>query len=228
MSIVITDDKNYSGISAAIREKNGTQKQYKPSEMADAIKAIPSAEELQSMMNSIVNGSVESIVIGEGVNTIRQACFSSLKYLTTVAFPASPITIGASAFNGCSNLKRVTMPNVTSIAYGAFKDCKSLTDVLFPETLTSINSMAFYNCSSLTLIDGFPSRLIFIGDSAFSGCTSLTSVTFHSKPTSTIYGNIFRNCLNLTILNVPWAEGEVANAPWGATNATINYNYTGE
>jgi hypothetical protein len=27
---------------------------------------------------------------------------------------------------------------------------------------------------------------------------------------------------------VPWAEGAVANAPWGATNATINYNYTGE
>lgn len=26
---------------------------------------------------------------------------------------------------------------------------------------------------------------------------------------------------------VPWAEGAVTNAPWGATNATINYNYTG-
>ena len=38
----------------------------------------------------------------------------------------------------------------------------------------------------------------------------------------------FKNCTALTTINVPWSEGEVASAPWGATNATINYNYTGE
>jgi hypothetical protein len=30
---------------------------------------------------------------------------------------------------------------------------------------------------------------------------------------------------NLMTINVPWSEGEVINAPWGASNATINYNY---
>jgi hypothetical protein len=38
----------------------------------------------------------------------------------------------------------------------------------------------------------------------------------------------FSGCANITTINVPWAEGAVENAPWGATNATINYNYTGE
>ena len=38
---------------------------------------------------------------------------------------------------------------------------------------------------------------------------------------------ILFGCTNLTTINVPWAEGAVAGAPWGATNATINYNYTG-
>lgn len=39
-------------------------------------------------------------------------------------------------------------------------------------------------------------------------------------------GNIiFNGCTNLTDIKVPWAEGEVAGAPWGATNATITYNY---
>ena len=33
---------------------------------------------------------------------------------------------------------------------------------------------------------------------------------------------------NLTTINVPWLEGEVANALWEVTNATINYNYTSE
>ena len=48
------------------------------------------------------------------------------------------------------------------------------------------------------------------------------------KIDETIASTTFTSCANLTTINVPWAEaeGEVANAPWGATNATINYNYT--
>ena len=38
----------------------------------------------------------------------------------------------------------------------------------------------------------------------------------------------FTGCDKLTTINVPWSEGEVANAPWGATNAVINYDYKGD
>jgi hypothetical protein len=54
----------------------------------------------------------------------------------------------------------------------------------------------------------------------------LETVTFEGKPTS-IDSSAFTSCSKLTAINVPWAEGEVANAPWSASNATINYNYTG-
>ena len=37
--------------------------------------------------------------------------------------------------------------------------------------------------------------------------------------------NAFSNCASLQTINVSWGEGEVANAPWGAPKATINYNY---
>lgn len=40
MSKVLTDNKHYTDIAAAIREKNGTDDKYKPAEMADAIAAI--------------------------------------------------------------------------------------------------------------------------------------------------------------------------------------------
>ena len=36
---------------------------------------------------------------------------------------------------------------------------------------------------------------------------------------------MFNNCLNLKTINVPWGENIFGGAPWGATNATINYNY---
>ena len=49
-------------------------------------------------------------------------------------------------------------------------------------------------------------------------------LTFQGTP-ETISKTAFSGCSNLTTINAPWAEGAVANAPWGATNATINYNY---
>lgn len=53
-----------------------------------------------------------------------------------------------------------------------------------------------------------------------------TDVEWPEELTS-IGGNAFLNCTGLATINVPWAEGEVSGAPWGATKATINYNYTG-
>lgn len=61
-------------------------------------------------------------------------------------------------------------------------------------------------------------------NSAFYYCINLTSITFEGTPVS-IGSSAFSNCTKLTAINVPLAEGAVENAPWGATNAIINYNY---
>ena len=88
---------------------------------------------------------------------------------------------------------------------------------------TFVRDNAFNGCKNLALTS-LPSGLTSIGYSAFRNCTSLTSITFEGTLT-TINSHAFDGCTNLTTINVPWAEGEVANAPWGTTNATINYNY---
>jgi hypothetical protein len=92
--------------------------------------------------------------------------------------------------------------------------------------LTYIGSRAFGACAKLAISE-IPDGVTTIDGYAFTACSDLTSITFEGKPTS-IAATVFNNCPNLTTINVPWAEGEVANAPWGATKATINYNYTGE
>lgn len=94
-----------------------------------------------------------------------------------------------------------------------------------PSDLTQIGSYAFTNCPKLALTS-LPSGVTSIGNSAFNGCTGLTSITFQGKPTK-FASSAFGSCPNLTTINVPWAGGAVTGAPWGATNATINYNYTG-
>ena len=94
-----------------------------------------------------------------------------------------------------------------------------------PRDLTKIRDYAFYELRSLALTS-LPAGLTMIGNYAFANCRGLTSITFEGTPKS--IGNCFGNCPNLTTINVPWAEGAISGAPWGATNATINYNYTGE
>ena len=103
---------------------------------------------------------------------------------------------------------------------GAFS-ASGLTSISLPSTLEEIGSQAFQNCILLTSIT-LPSGLDYLGRYAFRSCTALESVTFTGTPSS-IAANIFAGCTELRNIYVPWAEGAVAGAPWGATNATVHY-----
>ncbi len=62
----------------------------------------------------------------------------------------SVTSIGSDAFEYCSGLTSVTIPNsVTSIGAEAFYNCSGLTSVTIPNSVTSIGSSAFYKCSGL-------------------------------------------------------------------------------
>ena len=130
------------------------------------------------------------------------------------------------AFYNCSELALASLPSsLTSIGYNAFNNCTKLALASLPSSLTSIGNNAFSNCTNLALTR-LPSSLTSIGNYAFSNCLGLDSLTFEGKPES-ISKSAFKECTNLTTINVPWALGAVANAPWGAINATINYNFPG-
>lgn len=102
----------------------------------------------------------------------------------------SVTSIGYSAFEGCSGLTSVTIPNsVTSIGYYAFRDCSGLVSVtLKSNAIVSLNRS--YN-SSLGSIFGAQVKEYVIGDSvtsignvAFQGCSGLTSITIPNSVTS--------------------------------------------
>ena len=82
--------------------------------------------------------------------------------------------------------------------------------------------------AGLTALTSFtiPANCVAIENKAFSGDTSLTSVTFLGTPNrmyNAVYNAAFQGCTALTDIYVPWADGAVNGAPWGATNATIHY-----
>ena len=89
---------------------------------------------------------------------------------------------------------------VTSIGWGAFQLCSGLTSITIPNSVTSIEDGAFTNCSGLTSIN-IPSSVTSIENTAFWGCSGLTSITIPSSVTS-IGVNVFYNCTGLTDITV--------------------------
>ena len=159
------------------------------------------------------------------IESIGAYAFAGCRNLALTSLPSGLTSISVRAFADCTNLALTSLPSgLTSIDHSVFKGCRNLALTSLPSGLTSIGAFAFSDCTNLALTS-LPSGITSIGVYAFQSCTGLTSITFTGKPT-TINSEAFKGCTNLTTINVPWAEGEVANSPWGATNATINYNYT--
>ena len=194
--------------------------------LAMAIDSIPSGGATKPYIEEIYdsNGNLIDVKLYR-YTKIRDAAFYGCTNLSLTSLPEGIPSIGGSAFTGCENLALTSLPaRLTSINNHAFYGCTNLSLTSLSAGLTSIGDAVFYNCTNLALTS-LPEGITSIGDVAFAYCTGLTSLTFLGTPTS-IKSRAFQNCTNLTTINVPWAEGAVANAPWGATNAPINYNYT--
>lgn len=133
--------------------------------------------------------------------------------------------VNSFAFKG-AQITGVDMPDtIEYIGYRAFYGCLDITSIRLPLNLISLGEEAFYLNWSLSGNIVVPEKCKYLNEYAFGTCVSLAEVTFKGTPTS-IANNVFNGCSSLTTINVPWAEGAVANAPWGATKATINYNCT--
>lgn len=88
------------------------------------------------------------------VRSIGDFAFEGCSKLERVTIPDSVESIGTLAFDGCTNLKSVTIPDsVRSIGVGAFDGCSKLESVTIPDGVTSIGAGVFSGCASLTQID---------------------------------------------------------------------------
>ncbi len=92
---------------------------------------------------------------------------------------------------------------VTKIGDSAFESCTELKSVSLPDGLTQIGDRAFYNCTSLTEVN-IPDTVTEIGDSAFDCCDSLNRITI---PENTKLGdNAVTHSYSLTICGYPESD----------------------
>ena len=146
----------------------------------------------------------------------------------------SVTSIGDYAFDGCSGLTSVTIPNsVTSIRLGAFAGCSGLTSVVWNaknctdcylapfDNISQITSFTFgsevehipaylcYGMENLTSVT-IPNSVTSIHGSAFYNCSGLTSVTIGNSVTSIGYWT-FYGCSGLTSVTIPNSVTSIGN-----------------
>lgn len=131
-------------------------------------------------------------------NTVDQILSSAA---TLQNIESNIVNVGDSVLRGFVWLQSLSLPNAEVIGGMSFRDCESLRSVYIP-------------------------RVKVIERYAFAG-TSLTSIVLPSTVES-MKTTVFSNCTNLTDIYVAWEEGKISGAPWGAPNATVHYNWTGE
>lgn len=84
------------------------------------------------------------VEIGSAVTSIEDYAFNNCTNLTSMTIPNSVASIKAGAFQCCNSLTSVSIPNsVASIEYGAFTLCWDLTNVTIGSGIQGIGNGAF-------------------------------------------------------------------------------------
>lgn len=136
--------------------------------------------------------------IPSSVTTIGAGAFQNCTNLTSLTIGSNVQNIGSNAFSGCTGISSLTIGNnVQVVGDYAFSNCVGLTNLTIGSSVLSIGQNAFQGCSGLTTLNYNASATC-----SFQGCTSLTNVTFGNNVTS-INDNMFNGCSGLTSIFLP-------------------------
>lgn len=146
------------------------------------------------------------IIIPNSITTIGSAKFSPsssddcYKNLVGVTIPESVVSIGASAFEGCSKLNRLILPSSIEV----------------------ISEYMCKNCTSLTYVSAKNVQAVI--DNAFSGCSSLSNIELDNVVA--IY-NAFYECSSLDSIKLPRTLQMLGNGSYAFYEDTHNIYFDG-
>lgn len=197
-------------------------------------------------VNAALNGIPNNFCANTKLTKFEMPNYQNIRYIGDSAFKGTSITdipfdswendktamtiaIGKSAFEKCTNIKKVILPDNVNIIYtNAFAGCTAIESFKAGAYLWGIDQKAFSGCTSLKTIE-LNDRLDSIGGAAFEKCTALK--TINGLPDSlhdwnpdrdnplagTGFGNnVFNGCTGITSFTLPASltkvpEGLMAN-----------------
>lgn len=142
-------------------------------------------------------------------NVVSSYTFNTIGEHTVKYTLKEPTKIGKCAFDGCSKMTSISIPNnITIIGAFAFGSCTNLTSIDIPSGVTIIENSTFGYCENLTSIT-IPSGVTSIGSSAFERCRGLNNITINATTPPTLINTDAFDYTNNCVIYVP-SESEQA------------------
>ena len=136
----------------------------------------------------------------------KLVCYPIGKPETTYTVPATVTTFTTSAFENCTALAQINLPNsLTDMASRTFYGCTSLTEVTLPDGVTQLMGSNFTDCSALEKVT-LPEGITYIGNGAFKNCSALTELTVLATTPPTLRTDVFLNVSRDIPVYVPAAS----------------------
>jgi hypothetical protein len=177
---------------------------------------------------TVIDGGSVSVGASSLIRQGYDGAFS-YSQLENITLPQGLTEIGGFAFGYCQGLKTCNISGsaisdsaLTTIGAGAFNECSELTTFSLPPNLTTIEGFAFDGCSSLNGIT-LPASLAPVGNFAFSDCESLSSINIPAAWTAIPRG-MLAGCKNITNVSIPDTVNLISRdafANTGLTSVTI-------
>ena len=153
---------------------------------------------------------ITSVVIGDGVTSIGDNAFEDCSALKKLDIPQSVTEIGSKAFRGCSALTSLALPQtVNRIGNTAFQGCSNLETINIPSGVKSIEKYTFHGCEKLNDVT-IPAGVTLIGNSAFKACKTFRNIEIPEGVTKIDYF-AFEDCTQLETVGIPSTATNIRN-----------------
>ena len=216
---VDANNPNYASQDGIVYNKAKTQFVFIPSRIISV--TIPDGvTSIDDYFIGLTSLRSVTFAAGSQLTTIGNTAFQNCTSLTSITIPENVTTIGTYAFNNCTNLRRITIDNDKVMTnWGTIFPANNL-EVTFKK---NIGSNAFYNSARLigvVIYEGVTS----IDTYAFYNCSGLTSVTIGTGVTS--IGEYAFAGTGLTSITIPENVTTIGNSAFdrcvSLTNIIIN------
>ena len=164
---------------------------------------LSSNKQLQIGSHAFEFNDVSSAFLGTNITYIGKSAFKNCKYLQSLSIEyTDTLVIDEEAFTKCQSLKEIIFvsrgASYLMLHEGAFENCSSLSTLKLPNNTLYIGNSCFSSCNNLQEAR-LPDTVEYLGDYAFSNCPNLSSFNIPQN-IKNIGNTIFQNDIRLTNL----------------------------
>ena len=149
-----------------------------------------------------------TLTFKDSTYAINDDFLSYNEYVKKINLPDSLTSIGVSAFESCSNLKEITIPNRCSVQAMAFYDCSSLANINYNGSMVWTAPSAFCNTA---WYNSQPDGIVYHGTTACAYKGDFAATETVKDGTTIIVDGLFYGDEVLTSINLPDSVEYIGN-----------------